>query len=134
MSEFAPSQVCWYHIGVPTDADPLLNNRENPRYEVNAYVEYGGTEVLLYRIQNISLGGICIQTPSLSEVGSKVDLVINFPELAAQVEVQGEVVWINRTDPKDMGIRYIDMDDRRRDTLRKYIERVQSGQSNSAPA
>jgi hypothetical protein len=37
--------------------------REYPRYEVNAYVDYTGNEVLLYhRIQNISLGGICIQS------------------------------------------------------------------------
>ncbi len=33
--------------------------REHPRFEVTAYVDYAGTEVLLYhRIENISLGGI----------------------------------------------------------------------------
>ena len=32
-----------------------------PRYEVNAYVDFTGNEVLLFhRIQNISLGGVCI--------------------------------------------------------------------------
>ena len=37
--------------------------REFPRFEVNAYVDYTGNEVLLFhRIQNISLGGVCIQT------------------------------------------------------------------------
>jgi Tfp pilus assembly protein PilZ len=113
---------------VEKDVEAASCNRENPRYEVNAYVAYGGTEALLYRIQNISLGGICIQSAIIEEVGSRVDLVINFPELAAHVEVQGEVVWVNRTDPKDMGIRYIGMDEARRDTLRRYIEKVQSGQ------
>ena len=99
--------------------------REFPRYEVSAYVDYTGSEVLLYhRIQNISLGGICIQTPSIEEVGSIVDLVINFPELSTSLSLRGEVVWANRDSPQDMGIRYIDMDEEKRETLKQYINRV----------
>jgi uncharacterized protein (TIGR02266 family) len=99
--------------------------REYPRYEVSAYVDYTGSEVLLYhRIQNISLGGICISTPSIEEVGSVVDLVINFPELGTSLSLKGEVVWANRDAPMDMGIRYIGMDDAKRETLRQYIARV----------
>jgi len=99
--------------------------REHPRYEVNAYVDYTGSEGLLYhKIQNISLGGICIQSASIEEVGTIVDLVINFPDLDAQVALKGEVVWANREPPMDMGIRYIDLDDERKDTLRKYISMV----------
>jgi len=99
--------------------------REFPRYEVSAYVDYTGSEVLLYhRIQNISLGGICITTPSIEEVGSVVDLVINFPELSTSLSVRGEVVWANREPPMDMGIRYVDLDEERKDTLRKYINMV----------
>ena len=115
---------------------PLGHNlRINPRFEVDAYVDYvGGTDVLLYhRIQNISLGGICIQTSSIEDVGSVVDLVINFPELSTQVEVQGEVVWVNRQEPKDMGIRYIGLDESRRETLRRYIEKVQAGHPADEP-
>jgi uncharacterized protein (TIGR02266 family) len=99
--------------------------REFPRFEVSAYVDYTGTEVLLYhRIQNISLGGICIQTPSIEEVGSIVDLVINFPELNTSLSLRGEVVWTNRTPPMDMGIRYLELDEPRRETLKQYIARV----------
>jgi len=99
--------------------------REFPRYEVSAYVDYTGSEVLLYhRIQNISLGGICITTPSLEEVGSVVDLVINFPELGTSLALRGEVMWANREPPMDMGIRYVDLDEERKDTLRKYINMV----------
>ena len=106
-----------------TEADRRA--REFPRYEVSAYVDYTGTEVLLYhRIQNISLGGICIQTPSIEEVGSVVDLVINFPELGTSLSLRGEVVWANREPPMDMGIRYVDLDEERKDTLRKYINMV----------
>ena len=96
--------------------------REYPRYEVNAYVDYTGSEVLLYhRIQNISLGGICLQSSGVEEVGTTVDLVINFPDLNATLSVKGEVVWVNRAPPMDMGIRYVELEGERKDMLRKYI-------------
>jgi uncharacterized protein (TIGR02266 family) len=99
--------------------------REFPRYEVNAYVDFTGNEVLLFhRIQNISLGGVCIGTSGIEEVGTLVDLVLNFPELDASIAIKGEVVWANREPPMDMGIRYIDLDEERKDTLRKYINMV----------
>src|SRR5262249_30631178 len=46
--------------------------RAHPRYEVEAYVDVSApaSDVLLFhRIQNISMGGICIQTPVVEEVG-----------------------------------------------------------------
>ncbi len=99
--------------------------REFPRFEVNAYVDFTGNEVLLFhRIQNISLGGICIESAAVEEVGTTVDLVLNFPDLEATIAVKGEVVWANREPPMDMGIRYIDLDEERKDTLRKYINMV----------
>ena len=101
--------------------------REFPRFEVNAYVDYTGNEVLLFhRIQNISLGGVCIQTSGVEEVGTMVDLVLNFPDLDASIAVTGEVVWANREPPMDMGIRYVDLDEERKDTLRKYINMVRT--------
>ena len=111
--------------GVTTMGDLPEHAREFPRFEVNAYVDYTGNEVLLFhRIQNISLGGVCIQTSGVEEVGTMVDLVLNFPELDASIAVTGEVVWANREPPMDMGIRYVDLDEERKDTLRKYINMV----------
>lgn len=99
--------------------------RQFPRYEVNALVDFTGTEVLLYhKIQNISLGGLCLQTPSVEEVGTVVDIVVNFPELGDSLQCKGEVVWANREPPMDMGIRYVDMDDGKRELLRKYLAKV----------
>ena len=101
--------------------------RRHPRYEVDAYVDYTGKEVgLCNRVQNISLGGICIQSGNIEDVGTVVDLVINFPELDAAIALRGEVVWANRQDPQDMGIRYLDMDDKQLATLRRYIQRVKA--------
>jgi uncharacterized protein (TIGR02266 family) len=99
--------------------------REYPRYEVNAYVDYTGSEVVLYhRIQNISLGGICIQSSGVEDLGTTIDLVINFPDLNASLSVKGEVVWVNREPPMDMGVRYIELDGERKEMLRKYISMV----------
>ena len=116
--------LSWYKSAhMSKDDDSRM--RQHPRFEVAAYVDYTGTEVLLYhRIQNISLGGICITTPSIEEVGSVVDLVINFPELGTSLSLRGEVMWANREPPMDMGIRYVEMDDHKRETLKQFIARV----------
>jgi hypothetical protein len=101
--------------------------RAHPRYEVNAYVDITADDVQIYhRIQNVSLGGICLQTPILQEVGAHVDVVINFPDLGAQVAIRGQVVWANREPPCDVGIRWVDLDDERRELLKKYIALVKT--------
>ncbi len=102
-------------------------SREHPRFEVKAYVDYAGTDVLLYHgIQNVSLGGICINSPSLEEVGTTVSVVINFPDLGKQLSLTGEVVWCNRDEPQDMGIRWVDLSDDHRTALREYLEQVKT--------
>ncbi len=109
------------------------DSRRHPRYEVDAYVDYTGKEIgLRNKVQNISLGGICIQSKNLEDVGTVVDLVINFPELDTSIAMKGEVVWANRDEPRDMGIRYLDMDDDKLATLRKYIREVRKRQGGRA--
>jgi len=101
---------------------------------VDAYVDLTGSEVLLYhRIQNISMGGVCIQSPSIEAIGTEVDLVINFPELDSSISVRGTVAWTNREPPMDMGIRFIDLDDERRETLRKYLSMVKKQTADGTP-
>ncbi|MDX9999925.1 MAG: PilZ domain-containing protein [Polyangia bacterium] len=102
------------------------DSRQHPRFEVNAYADLTGTEILLnHRVCNISLGGICLETESLEEVGTVVDLVINFPEIEAVVALKGEVVWVNREPPQDMGIRYVEMDEERKRVLKSYFQRLE---------
>jgi hypothetical protein len=100
--------------------------RQHPRYEVHALVDMTGSEVLLaHKIRNLSLGGLCLETPSVEEVGTTVDLVINFPELdGASVAMRGEVVWAVREEPMEMGIRYVDLDDGKREILMRFIARA----------
>ena len=96
--------------------------RAFPRLELNAYVDYTGSEVLLFhKVQNISLGGVCIQSAAVEDVGTIVELVLNFPDLDVSLALQGEVVWVNREAPMDMGIRYVGLDGERREALKKYL-------------
>jgi uncharacterized protein (TIGR02266 family) len=107
----------------PLPADS--NRREHARYEVTAYVDYTGSEVLLYhQLENISLGGICIRTSALEEIGASVELMITFPDQDEVLAIHGEVVWANSEPPRDMGIRFVDLDDQRRAVLRQYINAV----------
>ncbi len=108
--------------------------RQHPRYEVEADVELlsreGSTPADAsapregHRIQNISLGGICIQTPRFEEVGTEVDLVIHIPALASDIVIRGQVVWANREPPIELGIRYVGLDEGRRSTLRRFVTLV----------
>jgi uncharacterized protein (TIGR02266 family) len=105
----------------------MADNRVHPRYEVEAYVDIVAEDVQLYhRIQNVSLGGICLQTPIVQEVGATVDVLLNFPELGKQIAVQGQVVWANREPPQDVGIRWVGLDDERRALLEQYISMVKT--------
>lgn len=111
----------------PHKNDPLLDKsderRQYKRFEVTAYVDYTGTEVLLYhRIENISIGGICIQTNMLESLGTLVDLIINFPEQDESISVVGEVVWANPNEPMDMGLRFTNLDDEQLTIIRRYLE------------
>jgi len=102
-----------------------VSKREHPRYEVDAYVDFTGHEVLLFHgIRNISLGGICIQTPTIEPIGTRVDVVVSFPDLGREMALEGEVVWANLQPPQDVGIRWIGMTDEQRDQLREYFEKV----------
>jgi uncharacterized protein (TIGR02266 family) len=105
----------------------MAENRVHPRYEVDAYVDIVAEDVQLYhRIQNLSLGGICLQTPIVQEVGSTVDVLLNFPDLGKQIAILGQVVWANREPPQDVGIRWLNLDAERRTLLEQYISLVKT--------
>ena len=102
---------------------PERKTRKFPRYEVTALVDVtsAGDVLLFHKIQNLSLGGICIQTPSIEPIGTIVDLVINFPDGSEPLSVEGEVAWVNREPPEDMGIRYVSLSDVDRERLKRLI-------------
>ena len=105
-----------------------MRRRQSPRIEADVWLDYAGSEVLLYhRVRNISLGGVCIETPTVEPVGTRVALSLTFPELDASMDVEGEVVWANEHPPRDMGIRFVGLDASQRELLRTFLRRRQHG-------
>jgi Tfp pilus assembly protein PilZ len=96
--------------------------RAYPRYEIDASADLTGSG--RHRIQNISLGGICIQTRAIEEVGAPVDVVLHLGDDGARLDLHGQVVWVNREPPEDVGIRWTGLDDEHRSALAGYIDHV----------
>jgi len=108
-----------------------IEQRQFPRIEANAYVDYTGEEVLLYhRIENISLGGISIKAPSVEKVGTQVELVINFPDDEMQIDCLGEVVWSHEEDEGRMGIKFLEMDPKQKSMLKRFLAKIDTFYSN----
>ncbi len=110
----------------PASLHPAHEQRKTPRYEVSAFVDCTGSEVYLrHKLINISLGGVCIQCDSAEEVGTEVDLLIHFPDFNVSIPARGEVVWANRHCPVDMGIRFMNLDEKKQETLKQYLQKAQ---------
>jgi uncharacterized protein (TIGR02266 family) len=104
--------------------------RRLPRYELHADAAViagepaGGGEAAQDAVQNISLGGICVRSENIQDVGTMVDLVVSFPDEGVRLEVSGAVVWVNREPPAEMGIRFQDLDEATRGKLREILLRA----------
>ncbi len=99
-----------------------MDQRRSPRIQTNALVDVAGTDVLLFhRIRDISMGGICIECPTLEEVGTEVDLCINFPDLDEVIETRGVVVWAHEEPWRGMAIRFAELSEEHRSILRRYL-------------
>jgi len=101
----------------------MEQKRQHVRIETDALVDYTGSEVLLFhKIENLSLGGLSLRAPTVEELGTKVFITINFPDLNETIEAEGEVVWTNNEEPKDMGVKFINLSARDKEVLRRYIQ------------
>lgn len=103
--------------------DDSRPGRRHARIQTDALVDFTGSEVLLFHhIQNMSLGGLSIRTPTLEEVGTHVFLTLNFPDFHESLELEGEVVWVHEEDPKEMGIRFTSLSRESEAVLQRFID------------
>lgn len=101
----------------------MTEERRETRIETDALVDVTASDVLLYHhIENLSLGGLSIQSPTVEPLGTKVNLSINFPDLHRTLDLEGEVVWANAEHPCDMGIKFINLSESDKAVLRHYLE------------
>src|SRR5262249_52737819 len=92
--------------------------RRHARYEVEAYADVTGDEVLLYHpIRDISAGGMRIETGSREAVGTQLEVLVCFPDQEQEVALAGEVVWADTIASFEVGLRWRFTDDESRELL-----------------
>jgi|GEM_PF-817465 len=113
-------------LTVNVDDEKDQEKRQYPRIEANAYLDYNTSDkvLLFHAIENISLGGVSISAPLVEEVGSIVEMSINFPEEDEVVELRGEVVWARIEEHAKMGIKFIDVSDEVREKLKTLLAKT----------
>lgn len=118
--------------GVTADVsvDPS-DRRTAPRVLVDLEVDYASEENYLFAyITDISETGIFVRTTSPEQPGTRLNLRFRPDGSSSQLEVEGEVIWVNPYRPgapdnlhPGMGIRFYELDDELRDRLLELVRR-----------
>ena len=109
------------------DAD----RRAAPRVLVDLEVDYVLEDNYLFAyITDISETGIFVRTTSPEQPGTRLNLRFRPDDASPQIEIEGEVIWVNPFRPgapdnlhPGMGIRFVDLDDDVRDRLLELVRR-----------
>lgn len=112
---------------------PVLGSerRAAPRVLVDLEVDYALEDNFLFAyITDISETGIFVRTTSPEQPGTLLNLRFAPGDGESQIEVEGEVIWINPYRPgvpdnlhPGMGIRFVGLDDDLRDRLLELVKR-----------
>lgn len=105
--------------------------RAAPRVLVDLEVDYASEDNYLFAyITDISETGIFVRTTSPEQPGTRLNLRFRPDGASDQLEIEGEVIWVNPFRPgapdnlhPGMGIRFVDLDDDVRDQLLELVRR-----------
>lgn len=102
--------------------------RRFPRVMVRALVDYESQNTYLYDYsENLSQGGIFIQTDNPLKIGELIDLKFSIPDIEKVFQIKGEVRWVehqgNKQIPKGMGIEFKDLTEDDRELLKEYLSK-----------
>ena len=114
----------------PAVVDDERERRAAPRVLVDFEVDYASEDNFLFAyITDISETGIFVRTTHPEAPGTRLNLRFGDPD-GAQVEVEGEVIWVNPYRPGEadnlhpgMGVRFVALDDDTRQTLLELVRR-----------
>jgi type IV pilus assembly protein PilZ len=109
------------------DAD----RRIAPRVLVDLEVDYASEENYLFAyITDISETGIFVRTTTPEQPGTRLNLRFRPDDEIPQIEVEGEVIWVNPYRPGNsdnlhpgMGIRFVELDEDIRIRLLELVRR-----------
>ncbi len=117
-------------ITADVSVDPS-DRRTAPRVLVDLEVDYASEENYLFAyITDISETGIFVRTTSPEQPGTRLNLRFRPDGASDQIELEGEVIWVNPFRPgapdnlhPGMGIRFVQLEDEVRDQLLELVRR-----------
>ncbi|MEO8550883.1 MAG: TIGR02266 family protein [Kofleriaceae bacterium] len=106
------------------------DRRAAPRVLVDFEVDYASEENYLFAyVTDISETGIFVRTTTPEQPGTNLNLRFRI-DSGPQIEVEGEVIWVNPFRPGSadnlhpgMGIRFVALDDDLKDRLLELVRR-----------
>jgi len=107
------------------------DRRQAPRVLVDLEVDYASEDNYLFAyITDISETGIFVRTTTPEQPGTHLNLRFRPDDEEPQIQVEGEVIWVNPFRPgvadnlhPGMGIRFVALDDELRDRLLELVRR-----------
>ena len=107
------------------------DRRQAPRVLVDLEVDYASEDNYLFAyITDISETGIFVRTTTPEQPGTHLNLRFRPDDESPQIEVEGEVIWVNPYRPgapdnlhPGMGIRFVGLDDDLRVRLLELVRR-----------
>ncbi len=70
------------------------DKRQSPRVPLVLRVDYPSKQALADATENISFGGVFVQTRQAFPLGEQVQLSLSFPGLLEAIEIVGKVAWV----------------------------------------
>lgn len=110
--------------------DPA-DRRAAPRVLVDLEVDYASEDNYLFAyITDISETGIFVRTTAPEQPGTRLNLRFRPGDAGPQLELEGEVIWVNPFRPgapdnlhPGMGIRFVELEEDLRDRLLELVRR-----------
>ncbi len=123
-----------------------LNRRKFPRviYPCLVVIQNEGVErdVILTHTENIGIGGVCVILKQDLKMFSLVDLELDLLDLENHIRCKGKVVWNvqrkgdvpNKPLFYDIGIEFLDIEDKEQQRLERIVKRlVQNAEETAYP-
>ncbi|CAN5371552.1 hypothetical protein BH11MYX1_BH11MYX1_57190 [soil metagenome] len=107
------------------------DRRIAPRVLVDFEVDYASEDNYLFAyITDISETGIFVRTTSPEPAGTELNLRFRLDDASPQIQVEGEVIWVNPYRPGNMnnlhpgmGIKFVAIDDELKARLLELVRR-----------
>ena len=112
-------------------AKTLSERRKHPRFPVRIRIEYRAADQFFTDyIQNLSLGGIFVETAEPLPVNTVLKVQFSLPSMRKPIVADGIVVHASQVGRKrdlaagGMGIRFSDLDQRSKQAVETYLARL----------